>query len=69
MYMHIHVQIHMYYMLVYVYIGINAQFLSLLSPRKMSSWLKYLFLNVKNLGFWGIQQDVPEKFPVVLALL
>lgn len=62
--MHILVRMHRYYMLVYVY-RCNTQFLSLLSPRKIYSQLKYLFLNLRVLGFVGIQQDVPEKFPVV----
>lgn len=64
-----HVHIHMYYM--FMYVCVNTKLLALLSQGKIPSWLKYLFFffDFENLGFLGIQQDIPEQFPVVLALL
>lgn len=43
-----------------MYIDVNTKFMWVLSPRTSS--LKYIFLNLRDLSFLGIQQDAPEKF-------
>lgn len=66
--MYIHVSMHMYCMLVYVY---RCKYtISVIAFTKNGIFLAQIrFLNPGSFGFLGIQQDTPEKVPVVLALL